>query len=83
MYSIAKYTIKHKQPECRSAFTYCEDEPPSRIVFGKSKINMAYGNYSPQYSIHIAKRICDGSWPPSQYTWTHVQQNENSWKSTV
>ena len=37
VYSVVRYAIKHKRPECRSAFTYCEDEPPSRIDFGKSK----------------------------------------------
>jgi peptide/histidine transporter 3/4 len=29
--------LKHKHPERRSAFTYCEDELPSRLDFGKSK----------------------------------------------
>ena len=37
VYSVVRYAIKHKHPECRSAFTYCEDEPPSCIDFGKSK----------------------------------------------
>ena len=37
VYSVVRYVIKHKHPECRSAFTYCEDEPPSRVDFGKSK----------------------------------------------
>ena len=37
VYSVVRYAIKHKHPECRSAFTYCEDESPSRIDFGKSK----------------------------------------------
>ena len=37
VYNVIRYAIKHKHPECRSAFTYCEDEPPSRIDFGKSK----------------------------------------------
>ena len=32
-----KYAIKNKQPRCRRAFTYCEDDLPSRIDFGKSK----------------------------------------------
>ena len=36
-YSVVRYAIKHKHPECRSTFTYCEDEPPSRMDFGKSK----------------------------------------------
>ena len=36
VYSVVRYAIKHKHPECMSAFTYCEDEPP-RIDFGKSK----------------------------------------------
>ena len=37
VYRIIKYAIKNKHPRCRSAFTYCEDELPSRIDFGKSK----------------------------------------------
>ena len=37
VYSVVRYAVKHNHPECRSAFTYCEDEPPSRIDFGKSK----------------------------------------------
>ena len=37
VYSVIRYAIKHRHPEYRSAFTYCEDEPPSRIDFGKSK----------------------------------------------
>ena len=37
VYYVIRYAIKHKQPRCRSAFTYCEDELPSRIDFGKSK----------------------------------------------
>ena len=32
-----KYAIKNRRPRQRSAFTYCEDEIPSRIDFGKSK----------------------------------------------
>ena len=37
IYKVIRYAIKHKHPQCRSAFTYCEDELPSRIDFGKSK----------------------------------------------
>ncbi len=37
IYKVIKYATKHKYPRCRSAFTYCEDELPSRIDFGKSK----------------------------------------------
>ena len=37
IYQVIKYAIKHKQPRLRSAFTYCEDNIPSRIDFGKSK----------------------------------------------
>lgn len=35
--SVLKYAASHKQPERRSAFTYCEDLPPQRIDFGKTK----------------------------------------------
>ena len=37
IYKIIKFAIVTKHPRCRSAFTYCEDELPSRIDFGKSK----------------------------------------------
>ena len=36
-YKVIKYAIKHKHPQYRSAFTYCEHELPPRIDFGKSK----------------------------------------------
>ncbi len=37
VYKVIRYAINNKHPICRSAFTYCEDELPSRIDFGKSK----------------------------------------------
>ena len=37
VYSVIEFAIKNKYPIQRSAFTYCEDEQPSRIDFGKSK----------------------------------------------
>ena len=37
IYKVIKFAIVTKYPRCRSAFTYCEDELPSRIDFGKSK----------------------------------------------
>ena len=37
IYKVIKFAIITKHPRCRSAFTYCEDELPSRIDFGKSK----------------------------------------------
>ena len=37
IYKVFSYAIKHKHPRQRSAFTYCEDELPSRIDFGKIK----------------------------------------------
>jgi hypothetical protein len=37
VHGVIKYAIKNKQPQLRSAFTYCEDKLPSRIDFGKSK----------------------------------------------
>ena len=37
IYKVIKYAIKHKYPWFRSAFTYCEDELPSRIDFSKRK----------------------------------------------
>ena len=37
IYGVMKYMMRHKQRRQRSAFTYCEEEIPSRIDFGKSK----------------------------------------------
>ena len=37
VYGVIKYAIKYKSPRQRSAFTYGEDELPSRIDLGKSK----------------------------------------------
>ena len=37
VYQVIKYAIKNKHPRCRSAFTYCEDELPSRLDLGKHK----------------------------------------------
>ena len=37
VYQVIRYAIRNRYPRQRSAFTYCEDELPSRIDFGKSK----------------------------------------------
>ena len=37
VYKVVQYAIKNTHPRRRSAFTYCEDDLPSRIDFGKSK----------------------------------------------
>ena len=37
VYRIVKFAWHHKIPVCRSAFTYCEDEWPSRLDLGKQK----------------------------------------------
>ena len=37
VYKVIRYAIKHKYPACRSAFTYHEDDIPSRLDLGKAK----------------------------------------------
>ena len=37
VYKVIRYAIRNKYPRQRSAFTYCEDELPSQIDFGKTK----------------------------------------------
>ena len=37
VYNVLKYALYHKSPENRSAFTYWENEIPSRVDLGKSK----------------------------------------------
>ena len=35
--NVLGYAVKNKHPRMRSAFTYCENERPSRMDFGKTK----------------------------------------------
>ena len=37
IHQVTSYALKTKYPQQRSAFTYCEDDIPSRLDFGKSK----------------------------------------------
>ena len=37
IFKVLKYAAKHKHPVQRSAFTYCENEQPTRLDNGKSK----------------------------------------------
>ena len=37
VYRVIKYAWKHKIPVCRSAFTYCEDQQPSRLDLAKRR----------------------------------------------
>ena len=54
VYKVIKYAIKNDHPRCRSAFTYCEDELPSRIDFGKSK----YGGPFTTEQVEDVKTFC-------------------------
>ncbi len=44
MSNVLKFAVKNKKPIRRSAFTYCEDELPSRIDLGKSKYGGPFTN---------------------------------------
>ena len=37
VYKVIRFAAQHNIPICRSAFTYCEDELPSRMDLGKDK----------------------------------------------
>ena len=37
IYRVTRFAWQHRIPIRRSAFTYCEDDPPSRLDLGKSK----------------------------------------------
>ncbi len=37
LYHVIKFAVKHKKPIKRSAFTYCDEEIPSRIDYGKQR----------------------------------------------
>ncbi len=44
IFRVLKFAVKHKRPIRRSAFTYCEDDKPSRIDLGKSKYGGPFTN---------------------------------------
>ena len=44
IYNVLKYSLKHKVPEHRSAFTYWEEDIPRCIDFGKSKYGGPFTN---------------------------------------
>ena len=44
IFNVIKYSWKHKYPVSRSAFTYWENDIPSRINFGKSKYGGPFTN---------------------------------------
>ncbi len=37
IYDVVKYCYKNKHPRLRSAFTYCDDKPYSRVDLGKTE----------------------------------------------
>ena len=39
---VLLFALRHKSPLRRSAFTFCENEPPSRIDFGKTRYGGPY-----------------------------------------
>ena len=53
VYRVIKCALQNKYPQRRSAFTYCEDELPSRIDFGKSK----YGGPFTTEQVENVKKI--------------------------
>ena len=44
IYRVLKYSWNHKVPECRSAFTYWEEDIPRRIDLGKNKYGGPFTN---------------------------------------
>ena len=44
IYDVLKYSLKNKSPENRSALTYWEENPPSRLNLGKSKYGGPFTN---------------------------------------
>jgi len=44
IYNVVKYMLQNKSPKKRSALTYWEDKPPSRLNLGKSKYGGPFTN---------------------------------------
>ena len=54
IFKVLKYAAKHKYPVQRSAFTYCENEQPTRLDYGKSK----YGGPFTTEQVEDVKTFC-------------------------
>lgn len=54
IYQVIKYARNHRVPVRRSAFTYCEDEMPSRLDLGKTK----YGGPFVTEQVEDVKAFC-------------------------
>ena len=52
---VLNYTRKHRYPERRSAFTYLDEEQPSRMDFGKEK----FGGPFTEEEVEMLRRSCD------------------------
>ena len=61
IYQVLKYAVKNKYPRLRSAFTYWEDKPYSRIDLGKNK-------YGGPFTIEQVGR-CENFLPNSCSVW--------------
>ena len=55
--STSIYALQNKHPQCRSAFTYCEDELPSCMNFGKRKYGSPFTIEQVKYNRHNSKLI--------------------------
>ena len=76
IYRVLKYAINHRCPEQRSAFTYCEDELPSRLDFGKSK----YGGPFTTEQVEDVKTFFGGLGMVLIVSAVYGMANENFWK---
>ena len=76
IYRVLKYAINHRCPEQRSAFTYCEDELPSRLDFGKSK----YGGPFTTEQVEDVKTFFGGLGLVLIVSAVFGMTNENFWK---
>ena len=58
---VLNYTRKHKYPERRSAFTYLDEEHPSRIDFGKEKFGGPFTEEEVDFVVHVCNFACYSS----------------------
>ena len=72
IYRVLKYAVKHKYARQRSAFTYCEDDIPSRLDFGKSK----YGGPFTTEQVEDVKTFFRALGLVSIVSFTYAMRNE-------
>lgn len=76
VFQVLNFVRKHKYPLQRSAFTYCDDEEPSRIDFAKERYGRPFSTEQVEdvktlfRILALLLMLCRAGFLPGDSTWT-------------